>query len=838
METLLQDVRFGFRTLLKNKGFTIVAVITLALAIGANTAIFSIVNPLLLRGLPVPDSKSLVIIGDPGEVHGRSNGTPRTEMLSYPLYKGLTDILELFSGSFAAGDIRRATVSTSSNDPGQRANGRLVTSGYFSVFGIQPTIGRLLGDAEADINHPSPVVVLSYAYWQRQFNSDPSVLGRTIRINDVPLTIIGVTEPSFQGEVASESQDIWAPMNMQAQLVSGKSWLENPQLSWLQVMARLKPGVTREQAEARVNVKFQQMLSGDYGAKLAKEDREAIVKSHIAVAPGARGFSWARDTFARPMVLLMIIVGLVLVMACTNISNMLLARSSSRSREIALRVAIGARPWRIVRQLVTESVLLAFIGGIAGLLVAQWGTQLLLRWVSQHFVRLSLDVTPDSRVLGFAALLCVLTGVLFGLVPAFRALKVQLTTILGQTSRGSAASGFGKLFSVGNLLVAAQFAVSMLVITGAGLLVRSLYNLQDVDLGYPRERLLVMKTDPLVVGWDQGRLKQIAKDAPEAMLAIPGVKAVSVSENGLFSGTESGSTIKVEGFTSNNESDLNVAFDQVGAGYFKTIGAHLLLGRDFDDRDNEGTTANTIINETMAKFYFKDMNPIGRKITFQDDDQRPHTLEIIGVVKDVRDHSVREAVDRRFYLPLFNSITPIVMLNFEIRTVSDPNLAINSVRQKMNSVAQGLPIVGVETIDELAQREVFQESMLARLSGMFGVLALVLASVGLYGLMSYMVVVRTKEIGIRMALGAQRADILRGIVKQALILAATGVAVGLPIAYLSGHAMKSTLYEVGAGDPVSLGIAVVVLAAVAVISSVLPAIGATRVDPMVVLRYE
>jgi putative ABC transport system permease protein len=838
METLLQDIKFGFRTLSKNKGFTIVAVITLALAIGANTAIFSIVNPLLLRGLPVADPNELVILGDPGEVHGRSNGTPRTTVFSYPLYKELTAIPEVFSNSFAAGDIRRAQISTSSSDPGQSGRGRLVTASYFSVLGVSPAIGRLFAESEADVNKPTPVAVISYAYWKRQFGGDASVVGRTIRVNNVPVTIIGVSQPGFEGEIASESQDIWAPMNMQAQMVSGKSWLEDPRLSWLQIMGRLKPGVSREQAEARVNLKFQQALTGDFGARVQKEDRDAILKDHIKVESGARGFSWARDTFTRPMVLLMIIVGLVLVMACTNISNMLLARSSSRSREIALRVAIGARPWRVVRQLITESVLLAFMGGLAGLFVAQWGTHLLLRWVTQRFNSLSLDVTPDARVLGFAALLCILTGVLFGLVPALRALKVELTTILGQSARGSAAQGHGRFFSLGNLLVAAQFAVSMLVITGAGLLVRSLYNLQDVDLGYPREQLIVMKTDPLVVGWPQERLKQLVKNAPEALRTIPGVKVASVSENGLFSGTESGSTIKVEGFTSNNESDMNVAFDQVGPGYFKAIGAQFLLGRDFDERDDEGSTANVIINETMTKFYFKDKNPIGRKITYADDNQVQRTFEIIGVVKDVRDHSVREAVDRRFYFPLLNSVAGIVMLNFEIRTSSDPNLIVNAVRQKMNELAQGLPIVSVETIDELAQREVFKESMLARLSGMFGVLALVLAAVGLYGLMSYMVVVRTKEIGIRLALGAQRSDILKGIVKQALVLATTGVAVGLPIAYLSGHAMKSTLYEVGAGDPVALGIATAILAAVALISSLIPAINAVRVDPMVVLRYE
>lgn len=838
MEALLRDLRYGLRTLLKNKGFTSVAVLTLALAIGANTAIFTIVNSVLLRTLPVQNPSSLVILGDPGEVHGRSNGTPRVVVFSYKLYEGLTANPEVFSGSFAAGDIRRAQISTSSTDPGQSARGRFVTGGYFSLLGIQPAIGRLISESDSDMNNPSPVAVISYPYWQRQFGSDPSAVGRTIRVNDVPVTIIGVAQQGFDGEIASESQDIWTPLNMQPQMVGGKNWNDDPNVSWLQAMARLKPGVTREQADAKVNLKFQQMLNSDYGALLMKEDREAILKEHIAVAAGGRGFSWARDAFGRPMVLLMIIVGLVLVMACTNISNMLLARSSGRSREIALRVAIGAKPWRVVRQLITESVLLAFLGGIAGLLVAHFGTQLLLRWVMQRYSMLSLDISPDARVLGFASLLCLLTGVLFGIVPALRALKVELTSILGQSSRVSGSHGFSGFFSVGNLLVAAQFAVSMLVITGAGLLVRSLYNLQDVDLGYPREHLVVMKTDPLVKGVDQVRMQQLAREVPEALLSLPGLKRVSVSENGLFSGTESGQTIKVEGFTSQIESDMDAAYDQIGPGYFGTIGARFLLGRDFTERDNDASQHYAIINETMSRFYFKDGNPIGKKITIPDNKQVKHDYEIVGVVHDVRDHSVREAADRRFYLPLVNEVSGAVMLNFEIRTSGDPSMVMNSLREKMAVVAPGLPVVGISTIDDLAQKEVFKESMLARLSGMFGVLALLLAAVGLYGLMSYMVATRTKEIGIRLALGAQRSDILKSIMKQAMILAATGVTVGIPIALLSGHAMKTTLYEVGAGDPVALIASASILAGVALVASVVPALNAIRVDPNVVLRYE
>ena len=838
MDTLLQDIRFGFRTLLKNKGFSSVAIITLALAIGANTAIFTIVNSLILRGLPVENNKELVIIGDPSDVHSRHRGSIATSSLSYPLFLEMSKETNLFSGLFAAGDVRRLDLSLSPTDERKPAQGRFVTGKYFSILRVNPLLGRTFSEQEADIYHPAPVALISYDFWQRQFAGSSQVINQTIYLKGIPVTVIGVTPREFDGEVLGETQDLWVPMSMQRQLVPGKDWVEDPRVAWLQVMGRLQPGVTIKQAEAQVNVKIQQLADGPFGAQLTKEDRDQFKKEHLPVTSGARGFSWARDTFARPMVLLMVIVGLVLVMACTNISNMLLARSSSRSREIALRVAIGASPWRVVRQLVTESILLAFLGGLAGMAVAQWGTQLLLRWVAQRYSNLTVETTPDARVMLFAIGLCLLTGVLFGLFPAVRALRVELTTILGQSARGSAGYGFGRTFSVGNLLVAAQFAVSMLVIAGAAMLVRSLYNLEDVDLGYPRDRLIVAKTDPLSAGLSQQRLRTLATDVTAALAATPGVDKASVSVNGLFSGTEGDTTIEVEGFKSSSEDDLNSYMDQIGPGYFSTIGATLLLGREFDERDIQPNVNSVVVNEAFSKFYFKDMNPVGRRIVVPDNDQVKHQFEIVGVVRDIHDHSIRKKVDRRFYMTMGNPVNSIAVLNFEVRTHSDPNLVINSVRQKIASVAPDLPVGGIQTVDDMARRTVFNESMLARLSSLFGVLALLLAAVGIYGLMSYLVAVRTKEIGIRLALGAQPGDILKAILKQSVVLAGTGVLVGIPIVLLSGRAMHAVLYEVGAGDPLALASSVVILACVAVLASLLPARAAMKVDPMHVLRYE
>jgi predicted permease len=378
----------------------------------------------------------------------------------------------------------------------------------------------------------------------------------------------------------------------------------------------------------------------------------------------------------------------------------------------------------------------------------------------------------------------------------------------------------------------------MLVIAGAAMLVRSFYNLEDVDLGYPREHLIAVKTDPLSAGYSPDRLRLLAPRAIDSLSSAPGIESASVSENGLFSGTESGTSIEVEGYRSNNEKELDSAMDQVGPGYFATIGANVVLGREFDARDNQPSANTALVNETFSKFYFKDRNPIGHKLIVPNGKGVKYPLEIVGVVPDVHDHSVSEKVERRFYVPLNSPVAHLVVLNVEVRTKGDPDQAMNMIRQRINGVDPALPIVSIKTVDEMARRTVFEESMLARLSSLFGVLALLLAAVGIYGLMSYMVVVRTKEIGIRLALGAQPRDILRSVLKQSLVLAATGVLVGIPIVMLSGRAMRTVLYEVGAGDPVALTGSVVILASVALIASLIPARSAMKVDPLHVLRYE
>src|SRR4051812_9891749 len=522
MRTLIQDVRYGFRMLVKNPGFTVVAALTLALAIGANTAIFTVINALVLKSLPVEEKESLVIVGDPSRVHSRSGGTPEVGAFSFPLYKVLTENSDVFSKVFASADPRRLRVSveTQGNQQEEPGRGRLVTGEYFNILDVHPAMGRLFGNAEADPAHPMPVAVLSYSYWTRKFQRNPSIIGQTIRLNNAPVTVIGVTEPGFEGEIHGELQDVFIPMSMQQAILPGKSWLESPTVSWMQVMGRLRPGVSIEQAKARINVIYKQAVEGPYGATLSNDDRQSIRKLNVDVSPGARGFSFARDQLSRPMMMLMGIVGLVLLVACINVSNMLLARSSARQKEIALRLAIGASPRRIVRQLLTESVLLAMLGGALGLFIAQAGTKLLLRWAGQQFSSLALDTSFDVRVLLFTAGVCLLTGVLFGLVPAVRALRTELNSSM-QAWHMSPGFGRGRLLSAGNLLVAGQVAVSLLVLSAGGLLVRSLHNLKQLLFVFQRKTLFFLEIARLSVVYNPKKLPVVMTKIIDGILSTP-----------------------------------------------------------------------------------------------------------------------------------------------------------------------------------------------------------------------------------------------------------------------------------------------------------------------------
>lgn len=834
MLILIQDIRYALRMLRKSPAFTTVAVLTLALGIGANTAIFSLVNAVLLKMLPVNEPDKLVVIGDPLLVHSRSAGDPSVELFSYPLYQQLNAGSQVFDGMLASSEVHRIRLSSTagSGEITGNANGELVSGNYFSVLGVHALYGRVLTPDDDNAANAHPVMVVSYGFWKEKLGQNPIVVGQTIRVGNYPFTIVGVAPPGFYGDTVGDAQDFWIPVTMQEQVVTGRKWLDDYHSSWLHIIARLKPGATVEQARANLNVVLQQLLHGTLGAKLTKSDLENLQQAKIEVNEGGGGFSSLRGDFREPLLLLMLIVGLVLVIAAVNVANLMLARSAARQKEIAVRLAIGATAGRIVRQLLTESMFLAFSGGVLGLLIAQWGTKSLLQLSKNN----QLEASPDLRVFLFTTGVCVLTGILFGLVPALRSRKVAVAPTLksGVQSGDSTSAGW----SWGKSLVTAQVAVSLLVLFSAGLLVRSLRNIRNVDLGYNREHLLLVSTDPQGAGYNKQQITNFGNEAAGRLAHLPGVESVSYSKNGLFSGSESADSIKIPGYVAKKDEDMVAYFDEVGPGYFNTVGIPLLLGRDIGLQDTETSPKVAVINESMAKFYFGADNPIGRKFVVDDPDFKGQEMEIVGVARDARDHELKGRVRRRFYLPAVQSARIIPWINFEVRTAGNPASVAEEARKQIKALAENVPIFDARTLTALTERSINDQVLIARLSSFFAGLALLLASIGLYGILSYSVAGRTREIGVRIALGAQRGNVLGMVLREAGKLVLLGIIVGVPAALLAGRLCSAMLFGLKSTDPESMLLVVGLLLAVALLASYIPARRATKVDPMVALRIE
>lgn len=834
MGTLLQDLQYALRMLRKSPAFTTVAVMTLALGIGANTAIFSLVNAVMLKMLPVKDPGQLVVVGDPTDVHHRSMGDPRVDLFSYPLYHELSAGNGVFSGMLASGEAHRLRI-TPADSPGEIAGGAtgvLVSGNYFSVLGVNALYGRVLNPDDDTAPGAHPLAVVSYSFWKEHLGQTQDAIGRVIRINDSAFTIIGVTPPGFFGDTVGDRQDLWIPVTMQQQVIAGRKWLDNYEASWLHCIARLKPGVSVEQARANLNVLLQQMIAGPLGAKLNKDDRENLQQAKIQVTAGGGGFSQLRGDFEQPLVLLMTIVGLVLVIACVNVANLLLARASARQKEIAVRMAIGAAPGRVIRQLLTESVFLAFAGGALGLLIAHWGTAALLRLSKTG----GLEAALDLRVFAFTAAVCFVTGILFGLIPALRSRKVSVALTL--KSGAQSGSGGRGGWNWGKSLVTGQVALSLLILFAAGLLVRSLQNIRNVDLGYNREHILLVSTDPLSAGYDKLRITQFGNELSAQFANIPGVRAATYSKNGLFSGSESSNSIKVEGYTPKSGADTDAAYDEVGPNYFSAVGIPLLLGRDIGPQDTQASSRVAVINETMAKFYFGAGNPIGRKFSIDSPETKAQPVEIVGVAHDSRDHELKEAVRPRFYVPAAQLSVPNPVFNFEIKTVGNPLAVVQSVRKQIKNFDAKVSVYGVRTVNEATENQIGQEILIAKLSSFFAGLALLLAAIGLYGVLSYSVAGRTREIGVRMALGAQRGRVLQMVLREAGKLVLFGVLLGVPAAFLSSRLFASMLFGLSRTDPAAMAIVIAILVAIALLASYIPARRATKVDPMIALRYE
>jgi putative ABC transport system permease protein len=840
--SLLKDLRYTGRALWKNPGFTVVTVLSLALGIGVNTAIFSLIDALLLKTLPVENPGQLVMVSDPnsaGVSVGRQNG--ERSLFTYEEFDRMRDRNQVFTGMFAAeSSADRENVSINGGSL-EELRARLVSGDYFPTLGVKPLVGRIFTREDEKGPGSDPYAVISYAYWQKRFGLDAGVLGKTVQIHKTFLTIIGVMPPRFFGETVGESPDAWLPMMMEPLVKPGRDWLHDDRskterVEWLLVAGRLKPGVSAKQAESSLNVLFQQVIHETAGSNLPPDRLRQLAEQKIKIQAGSRGASPLRDDFNEPLLLLMAVVALVLLIACANVANLLLARSAARQREIGIRLAIGAARGRLIRQLLTESFVLALLGGAMGVLFAVWASQLLLRMVASVNNPVPLDVHPDLRMLVFTLGVSLLTGLVFGLAPAFRATRVDVGSTLKENSRG--VIGSGARITMGKALVISQVAISLLLLIGAGLFLRTLENLQRVDLGYPREKLLLVRVDALGAGYESAQRASVFQTLLERFRSVPGVRAVTLSENGLFSGTESGDQISVEGYKPQKKGDDHARFDQIGPGYFSTLGVPILLGREVGPQDAGTAAPVCVINEAMSRFFFGTQNPIGKHITDEFPDTRT-TFQIVGVTKDDRDHQLRGDVPRRFYIPFFQGLGGIPAAgNFEIRTFADPNSVIRMIRQQVEQVDRSLPILSASPLGELLDRRLTQERLLAQLCAFFGALALLLASVGLYGVLSYSIARRTNEIGIRMALGAQSRTVLGMVLRETAVVVAVGIAIGVPVAFALTRLVASKLYGLKATDPLTIAIASLVLAAVAMLAGYLPARRASRVDPLIALRHE
>ncbi len=842
MERLMQDLRFALRALLKNPGFSVIAVLTLALGIGANTAIFSVINAVLLRTLPIRNPQQLVSLSDPesaGFMNGSSNG--EQYLFSYHDFESLRDQNKVFSGMFGTNSrALSAPVSFSSTETGSPANVLLVSGGYFSVLGAEPAMGTTFGTEVDSGVGAHPVAVISHAFWQRRFHGDADVIGQKIRIRQFMFDVVGVMPPDFTGIMVGESPDIWIPLTMRSAVYTGLDILTwHPgsvtKIMFMHVVGRLKPGISLAQANASINVTFKQMLAIDAGSFTDPAVRAGFVTSYIVSRDASHGFSVLRGQYAKPLDILMGLVGLLLLLACANVANLLLARAAGRNRELAVRVAMGASRSRIVRQLLTESVMVALFGGLVGLALSYWADQLLVRMVSFGPNPVPLDVHPDWRVLCFTLGASLLTGILFGLTPALRATRLDLNKVLRGASR-SISGGEGSGFSTGKILVAVQVAISLLLIVAAGLFIRSLQNLTATQFGYNPENLLMFRVLPSTAGYKGASALQLLKNLNDKFSNIPGVTGAAISENGLLFGRESNDDISILGYTPKQGQNMEANWDQVGPNYFTTIGIPVLMGRDVSDRDGSGQHY-CWINQTMSKYYFGEASPLGQQVKDEYPDT-PYTCQIAGVVGDAKYNGLREKLKPRFYVPFYNPVEQAGDGTYEVRYSGSGASISTAIREIMRETDSNLDPPDFHNISDLTGRLLLRDRLTARLSAFFGIVALFLACLGLYGVLSYNVARRTSEIGVRMALGAQRLNVLGLVVREALGVTLIGTAIGLAAAVAATRVLQSMLFGLSTRDPLTLVGSAVILLSVATLAAAIPAWRATRVDPISALRWE
>jgi predicted permease len=838
MEHLFKDIRFGLRGLLKRKAFALVAVLTLALGIGANTAIFTLVNAVMLKTLPVYKPEELVLFSDATSEGTSTEDSPRTgawERFSYASYEHLRKNNQSFQDIVAlrSGESRLSVRQTDSQaNAAVRAQGHLVSGNYFAVLGVRALRGRVLTPEDDNPSAP-PAAVISHRYWQQQLNSDPNTVGKSLIINGTNFTVVGIAPPEFFGIRVRRAPDYWLPLAFQPQIELRDSYLTNNQVYFLTLLGRLKPGVTMAQAQSNMNLALQQFLTEQAGSELTEERQKGIQNTYVTLAAGEGGLSGLRRNYSKPLQMLMAIVVMVLLISCANVGSLLLSRAASRKAEISLRMALGATRWRIIRQLLTESMLLAIIGGVCGVLLAQWGVTVLVNLVARST---PLDTRPDVGVLLFTAGVSIVAGLLFGLIPAIQASKTNLSVAMKEKTR---MRGSLLRFNPSSLMVVMQVGLSMVLLTGAGLFARSLVKLQNEDLGFDRNNMLLLGIDPRLAGYKPTELAALYQQIIDRVGTVPQVRNVSIATYAPLSGTSRTSSIKVAGYVPQPDEDQAVQDILVGPKYAETLGIPLLRGRDIESRDTPSSPQVAVVNTTFAEHYFKDQNPIGRSFSFDDETDKGQPIEIVGVVGAIKGEDARQKPDPTIYRPILQiQDASAYLATIHLRTLSDPTPLTKQVRQVINQIDDKLPIFGVTTMNDQLRDNLDQERLIAQLVSFFGALALILACIGLYGVMAHGVARRTNEIGIRMALGARGSNIAWMILRETLYLVIAGLVIGVPAALFGARLVAAQLFGMSPTDPLTLAAAAIVLTLVALLAGYLPARRASRVNPLNALRYE
>jgi len=837
MQTIVQDIRFGLRVLLKKPGFTLIAVLSLALGIGANTAIFSLTDAVLIKTLPVRQPEQLVLFGN-GRNMGVQLGLPNSsfDLFSYPFYRQVQQRTDLFSGVTSLlsmqWNVHGFVNSAGSSSEIEQMKVQLVSGTYFPVLGVNAGLGRVLTDADDQTPGDHPVAVVSYAWWQQRLGGDPSAVGKTIMIDNTAYTIVGVAPKEFFGTSVGSAPDLWIPLAMEKQLppvhFDGRT---NDSWQSLYIIGRLRDGVTAAQATSVVNLLFKQSLQARAGGQPSAKDLQDIAKASVELTPVSRGLSSLRRQFSLSLKVLMGVVALVLLIASANVANLLLAHGAARSREFAVRLAVGASRMRLVRQLFTESALLALLGGLVGVALSWWGSRLLLRMASDGPEAVPVDVTPNLRILAFTIGVSALCAVVFGTTPALRAARTEPNTSLkGGKTTSALRNPLGKTF------VVVQVALSLLLLVGAGLFVRTLINLQNIPTGFNQENAMLFEVDTSATGYkgEDPRLGALFSEVENKVRAIPGVQAASFASYTFNQGlwTSPAYTREQNSLTDDTR---EIRHNIVGPDFFAAMGIPLVLGRTFGPQDTEHSPSVAVISESMAQRFFPNVSPLGKQFRIEDPNQTGE-IEVVGVVKDARYLALTEEFAPIAYYP--HTQRRYSLRNLVVRFSGPASSVVPQIRQTIKQINRNLPVDDVVSLSDQIGRTLVQQKLVARLASFFGLLALLLACVGLYGVMSYGVARRTNEIGIRMALGAQNRSVLWLVLREALLLVGMGLVVGVLTSLALTKTAESLLYELKPNDPLTIIGATLLLAAVALMAGYLPARRAARVDPMVALRDE